>query len=190
MATSSRDRISVDLHGLRTALFERARARGTSPSKLVRDALSDALRQPEESSHGRVAIGPTSDTRARARLTIRISRADAAATLDAARRAGLPLGAFIAGLVASVPVLSVGSSRGDHIVALTASCGELSTLSRNVRHLTRLLREGNVRAALEYRDMLVTLVGDIRGHLMLASGVLADLRPKRQTSGVSKHAST
>ena len=39
-----------------------------------------------------------------------------------------------------------------------------------------------MRAALEYRDMLGTLNGDIRGHLTLASGVLADLRPRRPTA--------
>ena len=36
MAPSSRDRISVDLHGLKAALFERAQALGVSPSGLVR----------------------------------------------------------------------------------------------------------------------------------------------------------
>ena len=43
MAPSSRDRISVDLHGLKAALFERAQALGVSPSDLVRTTLADAL---------------------------------------------------------------------------------------------------------------------------------------------------
>ena len=42
MAPSSRDRISVDLHGLKAALFERAQARGVSPSGLVRTTLAEA----------------------------------------------------------------------------------------------------------------------------------------------------
>jgi hypothetical protein len=45
MTPSSRDRISVDLRGLRAALFEQARARGISPSDLVRAALATAIDQ-------------------------------------------------------------------------------------------------------------------------------------------------
>jgi hypothetical protein len=186
MTPSSRDRISVDLRGLRAALFERARARNVSPSRLVRDALADALGPAEPASPDRVAAGAALSVEDRVRLTMRMSRAEASATLAAARRAGLAPGALVAGLVAEVPALSSGFGRADHIAALIASSGELSTLSRNIRHLTRLLREGNVHAALEYRDMLVTLDGDIRGHLTLASSVLADLRPRRPTSVASK----
>ena len=185
MTPSSRDRISVDLHGLRAALLERARARGISPSKLVRDALVDALGQAATSGAGG-AVGAALSPDDRMRLSLRMSRADAEATLVAARRAGLAPGAFVAGLVADVPALSAGSSRADHIATLVASSGELSTLSRNIRHLIRLLQEGNVRAALEYRDMLGTLDGDVRRHLTLASGVLADLRPRRLTVVASK----
>ncbi len=186
MTPSSRDRISVDLRGLRAALFERARARGVSPSVLVRDALSAALGQSESAGPVRIAIGAAQAAKDRKRLTMRMTRADAIATLNAAQRAGLTPGAFVAGLVADVPALSAGSGRADHIAALIASSGELSTLSRNIRHLTRLLGEGNVRAALEYRDMLGTLDGDIRRHLTLASGVLAELRPRRSSSVASK----
>ena len=44
----------------------------------------------------------------------------------------------------------------------------------------------NVPSALEYRDVLITLDRDVRGHLMLAAGVLADLRPKRRAPDASK----
>ena len=185
MTPSSRDRISVDLHGLRAALFERARASGISPSKLVRDALVDALGQTGTSREG-AALGAALLRDERIRMSLRMSRADAGATLVAARRAGLAPGAFVASLVADVPALSAGSSRADHIAALIESSAGLSTLSRDIRYLTKLLREGNVHAALEYRDMLMTLDGDIRAHLTLASGVLADLRPRRPTAVVPK----
>ena len=58
MPASSRDRISVDLRGLKAPLFERARARGVSPSGLVRDALIDALGRTGPSSPDHVAAGP------------------------------------------------------------------------------------------------------------------------------------
>ena len=87
-------------------------------------------------------------------------------------------------------MLSGGASRADHLAALVASSAELSTLSRDIHHLTSLLRQGNVRAAQEYRERLDTLAGDVRSHLSLASGVLADLQPRSQRADASKHPTT
>lgn len=187
MAPSSRDRISVDLCGLKAALLERARARGLSPSEFVRDALVHALGLSEPSGSDRRAPALSLPMEGRVRLSLRMSRDEVLATRAAARDAGLSPGAFIAGLVADVPALSSGTSRTAHLAALIASSAELSTLSRNIHHLTSLLRQGAVRPALEYRAMLDTLAGDVRGHLKLASRVLADLRPRRRCFGPSKH---
>jgi hypothetical protein len=191
MSTSSRDRISVDLHGLRALLFERARPHGVSPSALVRDALVKALEGGGEGSVGRAESAAPVPSEARVRLTLLMSREEAKAILEAARQAGLTPGAYIAGLMAAVPVLTSGANRRDHIATLTASNAELSILSRNIHHLTSLLREGNVRLAMEYRTMLDTLAGDVRTHLKLASGVLADLQPqRRRLAGAVKHPTT
>lgn len=190
MTPSSRDRISVDLRGLKAALFERAQARGASPSGLVRDALVEVLGQTEPSSLDRIAAGARLPTEDRVRLSLRMSREEASATLAAARQAGLAPGAFVAGLVAGVPALLSGAGRDAHIAALIASSAELSTLSRDIHHLTSLLRQGNVRAAQEYRERLDTLAGDVRNHLSLASRVLADLRPRSQHADAPKHPAT
>jgi hypothetical protein len=85
-------------------------------------------------------------------------------------------------MLAEVPLLTSGSAaRPDLLVALNASCAELSTLTRNLHHLTTLLRQGQVRAAMEYRQMLNTLDGDVREHLAIAAALLAELRPARPT---------
>ena len=82
-----------------------------------------------------------------------------------------------------MPSLSGDSgNRLDCLAALTTSCAELSTLSRNVNHLTALLRKGDVRPAQEYRRMLDTLGDDVRAHLRLAARVLAELRPARSST--------
>ena len=190
MAPSSRDRISVDLRGLKAPLFERARARGVSPSGLVRNALIDALGRTEPSSLDHVAERARLPTEDRVRLSLRMSRQEASATLAAAREAGLAPGAYVADLVAGVPALVGGASRDEHISALIASSAELSTLSRDIHHRTSLLRQGNVRAAQEYRERLDTLAGDVRRHLSLASGVLADLRPRSHRADASVHPTT
>ena len=178
MTPSTRDRISVDLRGLKAALFDRAQALGVSPSGLVRTTLADALGHADAVDLDRVLPHQLRGNGERVRLCLRMSRDHARATVEGARRAGLGVGDYIAGLVADVPVLTSGSSRADHIGALMASSAELSTLSRNIHRLTVLLRQADVEPARAYREMLDRLAGDVRGHLELAARVLADLRPR------------
>ena len=189
MAPSSRDRISVDLHGLKAALFERAQALGVSPSGLVRTTLAEALvrSDPTDIDHSMQRL--KSGNGDRVRLGLRMSRAQARATLEGARRAGLNPGDYVGGLVVGVPVLSGAGNRPDHIAALIASSAELSTFSRNLHHLTKLLRQGEFRPAQEYRPMLDTLGADVRSHLALVAGALADLRPRGGTMAAGRSAS-
>jgi hypothetical protein len=114
------------------------------------------------------------------KLSIRLTAADAARLDAGARRAGLSRGAYITSLLADDAVCSEGSaSRVECVAALVTSSAALSTLSRNLHHLTLLLREGDVRAAQEYRAMLDSLGADVRAHLAGAAGLLAELRPRR-----------
>ena len=190
MPASSRDRISVDLQGLKAALVDQARVRGVSPSDFVRSALVDALGRSDPLAQSRSVTSEFVSMQTRVRLSLRMTRHEASATLAAARHAGLTPGAYVAGWVAGIPALTGGASRADHVAAHIASSAELSTLTRNIHHLTSLLRQGHVQAAQEYREMLDTLAGDVRGHLILASSVLADLQPRRQRAEPVKHPTT
>ena len=183
MAPSSRDRISVDLHGLRATLVERAQARRASVSVLVREAVERELGLVDGLKAPGAAEGTTASAGSTVKLSIRLTSGEAERFDAAARRAGLSRGAFLAGLLADVPSLSGGTgSRLDCLAALTASSAELSTLTRNINHLTALLRQGEVRPAQEYRRMLDTLGDDVREHLKLAASVLAELRPARSSA--------
>jgi hypothetical protein len=182
LAPSARDRISVDLHGLKAALVARAAAERVDVSVVVRRAVerevavAAATSESAGESHNPHAAGST------VKLSIRLTSAEAAQLAAGAARAGLSRNAYVAGLLAEVPLLMTGSaSRPDLLAALNASCAELSTLTRNLHHLTTLLRQGQVRAAMEYRQMLDTLGGDVREHLAMAAGLLAELRPARPT---------
>jgi hypothetical protein len=187
MAPSSRDRISVDLQGLKVALCKRAQAAGMLPSTLVREALAAALGEPAANGVLRVSCARRVRSESRARLSLRMSRAQAAAVIEAAHRAGMSPGDYVANLVAGVAALTVGTRRTDHVAALIASCAEMSSLSRNVHHLTLLLHDGASRAAQEHLVMLDTLAGDVREHLRLASTVLAELRPRGAQGAASKN---
>jgi hypothetical protein len=193
MNTPSHDFVTVDMRGLKAALVARAQAHRVSVSVLVRRAVERELGPGDVPAEGQVSAPPGAATPSTMKLSIRLTSPEAEQLAAGARRAGLSRGAFLAGLLAGVPVLSGGAgSRPDSIAALTASSAELSTLSRSINHLTALLRRGEVRPAQEYRRMLDTLGDDVRAHLSLASGVLADLRPAHQsgTGGEPRHRRT
>lgn len=182
MQTNPRERISIDLQGLKAALVERSQALCMSPSELMRKALVQALDTPATPKREAAGRPPWKRPRDRTRLCLRMGQEEAISTLAAARRAGMSPGDYVAGLVAGVPVLLNGGGRSDHIAALTTSNAHVANLSRNVYALTRFLTQANVEQARVYRDMLDTLNGDVRRHLMLASSVLAELgRPGRST---------
>jgi hypothetical protein len=188
MNTSTHDFVTVDMRGLKAALVARAQSERVSVSVLVRAAVARDLGLADVAEPGRMAEPSGTASRAACvKLSIRMTPDEAEQLAAGARAAGLSRGAYLAGLVANIPVLSGGGNRIDHLAALIESSAELSTLSRNIHHLTSLLREGNVRPALEYRAMLDTLASDVRGHLKLASSVLADLRPRRGSADASKH---
>ena len=185
MNTPTHDFVTVDMRGLKGALVARAQALRVSVSVLVRKAVERELALVDGSTELEHAMRATPSAALIVKLSIRMTSGEAEQLDTAARRAGLSRGAFLAGLLTNVPSLTGSAgSRLDCLAALTASSAELSTLSRNINHLTSLLRQGEVRAAQEYRRMLDTLGDDVRAHLSLAARVLAALRPSR-TSGTS-----
>lgn len=184
MTSSSHDFVTVDMRGLKVALVSRAQAERVSVSAVVRRAVQRELGLVDASAERKASASPSAPP---VKLSIRLTSAEAEQLGNGARRAGLSRGAFLAGLLAGVPSLSGGAgSRPDGIAALTASSAELATLTRNIHHLSALLRQGEVRAAQEYRRMLDTLGDDVRAHLRLAGSVLADLRPARASGNGSR----
>lgn len=176
MDPSSRDRISVDLRGMKAALVARARARGVLPSDVVREALVAVLGT--EATFGAVQpMQPPHQPAERVRVSLRMSASDATALLDAAQGTEMTAGDFVTALLARTALLQGAQAPAAQLATLTASCAELATLSRNLHHLTSLLRQGSVRAAQEYRAMLDHVGADVHAHLAEATSLIAQLRP-------------
>lgn len=175
MTESSRDRISVDLQGLKPALLACAQARGVSPSELIRKALAIALDHSAPS--GPTRPGPRGP---RVRISLRLGAEQATALQTAARTAGLSAGDCVAALLAGVFRMTAAERPSDQVAALTASCSVLTSLNRDLRHLTLLLSRGSVEAARQYRDRLDEVDRQVRAHLLLAAAVLADLKHLRR----------
>lgn len=179
MNTTAHDFVTVDMRGLKAALVARAQAERVSVSVLVRAAVARDLGLAVDGEASRMdepTARPTS-----VKLSIRMTADEARQLAAGARAARLSRGAYLAGLIANVPVLSAGGGRTEHIATLMASCAELSTFSRNVHRLTALLRQANVEPARPYREMLDTLARDVRGHLESAARVLAELQPQSRS---------
>lgn len=179
MNTPTHDFVTVEMRGLKAALVARAQAQRVSVSELVRCAVARYLGlsvveggpQSVEVPHG---VGHAASVK----LSIRMTVEEAAQLAAGARAAGLSRGAYLAGLVAHVPVLAGGASRVEHIAALSESTAEVATLSRNLHLLSTQLRRGEDESSRPLRLMLDTLARDVRQHLDLASSTLADLQPR------------
>lgn len=148
------------MRGLKGALIERSRADRVSVSSLVRDFVASGLGRggTSESPHPWEGVRST----ARVRLSIRVSAAEAQQFAEGATRAGLSHAAYLAELVAGASLGVATVTRAEQMASLAATNAELSTLSRNVRHLATLLSRGSVQEARVYSAMLNTIVADVR----------------------------
>ncbi|MDM7950538.1 hypothetical protein [Hydrogenophaga sp.] len=180
MNTSTHDFVSVEMRGLKAALVARAQAQRVSVSELVRSAVARDLGLSVVEGAPKSVEAPQGAGHAvSVKLSIRMTAMEAGQLAAGARAAGLSRGAYLAGLVAHVPVLTGGASRIEHIAVLNESTAELATFSRNLHLLSTLLRRSEGESSRLLRLMLDTLARDVRQHLDLASSTLADLQPRR-----------
>ncbi len=168
-------------------MVERAQSERVSVSVLVRRAVARDLGMADTSLKENPEGSRRSATRTiTVKLSIRLTTDEADRLVAGAQSAGLSRGAYLAGLVAGIPVLTSGFKRGDQLAELAETNAHLSSLSRNVHALTRFLTLGDVPQALMHRDMLNRLDGDIRRYLSQAAALLADLRPRGHTAGTRR----
>lgn len=185
MNTPSHEFVTVDLRGSKTELVARARADRVSVSSIVRSAVARELGRTGEPAtpSAESATGRADATDRTVKLSIRLHASEAERLAAGARAAGLSRAAYLVGLIDAVPALTTIANRPNLVAAVVASTAELATLARSLRHLSALLRHGEVQAARPYREMLDTLSSDVHRHLETASTTLAQLRPRRPHAG-------
>jgi hypothetical protein len=178
MNTAPHEFVTVDMRGLKAALVARAREQRVSVSAVVRDAVAHAMPSAlvVASGEGVRSAVDSASSRGAVKLSIRLTPAEVRRLDAGAEAAGLSRAAFLSGLLDGINVLSAGG-RQDHLAALVSASAELSTLSRNVRHLAVLLGRSEWRAAQAYRSMLDTIADDVEKHLRVAGDVLIQMRP-------------
>jgi hypothetical protein len=178
MRAAAREFFTVDLRGLRAALAARAASQGETESDVLRSALavalgSDACSDTVEPAAPRDALHMGGSIK----LSVRLPRPAAQRLDHQARAAGLSRAAYLSRLIDGAPPVIASVDRAAATVALSASTTELALLSRDINHLTQLLRRGASEAARQYRERLDTLDADVRAHLDKAALTLAELSP-------------
>jgi hypothetical protein len=184
MRAAAREFFTVDLRGLRAALTARAASQGVTESDVLRSALAAAL----DSDACSVAIAlsrQNDDSHAGGsiKLSVRLPRRAANRLDQQARAAGLSRGAYLSQLIEGAPSVIASADRAAGAAALSASAAELALLSRDINHLTQLLRRGAGEAARQYRERLDHLDADVRLHLDQAALTLAELSSSRVGAG-------
>jgi hypothetical protein len=177
---------TLDLRGLRPALAARAARLGVNESDVVRSALAAALATEAECATTETArlassAGNPATPNPQVKLSTRMPRKAAARLDHNARAAGLSRGAYLARVIEAAPPVMAAADRKAGYAALSASAAELALLSRDLHHLTALLRAGDLHAAAPYRETLNTLDADVRLHLAKATSTLTDLSTQRST---------
>jgi hypothetical protein len=189
MTPVAREFFTVDLRGLRAALSARAAHTGLTESDVLRSALAAALGNTD--CMAEVASPSAADRPSfinQIKLSLRLPRGVADRLNRHARAAGLSRGAYLSRLIeGALPVLA-STDRAAGIAALSASANEVALLSRDINHLTHLLRGGSTDAARQYTERLEALDADVRAHLALAAATLAAVSPARRAASRSARA--
>jgi hypothetical protein len=183
MTPVAREFFTVDLRGLRAALAARAAHTGMTESDVLRSAVAAALGNTEcVPEVGSPCAGDPPSATHQIKLSLRLPRRVAEHLDRHARAAGLSRGAYLSCLIDGAPAVVASTDRAAGFAALSASANEVALLSRDINHLTQLLRRGSTDAARQYAERLETLEADVRSHLALAAATLAELAPARRAA--------
>ena len=173
MASSSRDRVTIDLRGIGDAVRDAARGRGATLAVFALQALVDAM-GPRGAVATSLGFTPPGSAHLTVKLTLRLSQPDAEAMVLSAGALGLSYGEYVAKLVNGTPLPAPAAEREADRAALLASTDHLSVIATDLHAFMRMLLKLDVRGMEPYRERVHSLDADIQRHLALASKLMAD----------------
>jgi hypothetical protein len=180
MRPSPRDRITIELRGMRERLHRLAAARKTTTSALARQALVSLLDvEPSDADHHKHEASSACDD-AVVKLTLRLSATHAVALATRARAADVSQGAFVAALIDGNPQTPLPRDHADAVAAVVASTDQLALMCTDINALTRLAKIGATEEAQSYRARVWSLVDDVRSHLAVVAPLVASLKLVRR----------
>jgi hypothetical protein len=176
---NSRDRVTIELRGLRERLNALAAARKTTTAALARTAIVSLLdAEPSDNQIGRNDAVMRDDLVVK--VTLRLSAAHATALATGARSADVSQGTYVAGLIDGMPANPLPPDHTQAVAALIGSTNQLAAMSADLNAFMRLLVRGSSTEMERYRAGILSLADDVRSHLALAALLVAELRSARR----------
>jgi hypothetical protein len=172
-----RDRVTVDLRGLRTRLEARAHQQHVTTAALVRRAVVLMLDDKDTGGAELACVKP--ETGKVAKLTLRMSPVHALLLAKRALAADVSQGRYVCTLLDGMPAPARPADHSAAVTALRASTDKVAAMSVDLNAFLRLLRLGPNKEMESYRAGLISLADDMRAHLATASALIADLATPR-----------
>jgi hypothetical protein len=176
LCSPARDRITVELRGLRERLHAVASARQMTTAALARQALIALLDSEPAQRDGsaRDNIQMRDDTVVK--LTLRLSASHALALTTRARTADVSQGAYVAALIDGHPPVPRPRDHADAVAAVLACTDQLAVMCTDINALMRMLRSANQAGLQPYAERMRSLDVDVRRHLIVASSLISELK--------------
>jgi hypothetical protein len=180
MRPGPRDRITIELRGLRERLYAQASARGVTVATLARSTLMASL-DGEPGGSDRLPHEHVTGARGEAHLkvTLRLPAAHALLLAKRARAADVAQGTYVAGLIDGVPLAPLPANHANAVAALVGSTDQLATLGTDLNAFMRLVGRVPSPELERYGAGLQALADEVRGHLAVAAPLVAALKTAR-----------
>ncbi|MBU4506664.1 MAG: hypothetical protein L6414_12720 [Hydrogenophaga sp.] len=180
MGNPQRDRVTIDLRGLREPLQSRALVNQMTPAALVRQAVLAYLAP--KSGDQKPDPKPLKYVREEqvVKVTLRLPAGHAALMNYKARIADVSKSIYVAALIEGAPP---PRNHAQTVAALQASTNRLAIVSTDLSAYLRILHMVKPGASQElerFRAGIKTLNEDIRRHLDTAAELVAELRATRR----------
>ena len=117
------------------------------------------------------------------KVTVRLGVWHAVRLARCARKAGMPQGTYLDGLIDGVPPNPRPIDHGAAVAALADSTQKVAAMSADIHGFLRLMRNAKAGEAEKYRAALMSLSEDVRLHLEVASRLMAGLTSRQRMNG-------
>jgi hypothetical protein len=174
-AAALRDRVTVDLRGIRPRLQAQAAKRQMTTAALVRHAVTAMLDDTPSDVGGYAPIDSASGTPV-LKVTLRLPVGHAVVLASRARVADVSQGTYVARLIDGTPAQPRAPNHTQAVAALMASTDRLAALSADLNAFMRLLGRTPSSQLEPYRASIRSLASDVRVHLASAAALVAELR--------------
>lgn len=173
-----RDRVTVDMRGIRPQLQALVAKRQMTAAAMVRRAVTAMLEDAPCDTGDSGPIGSTSGIQA-LKVTLRLPAAHAVLLASRARVADVSQGMYVARLIDGTPAQPRAPDHTQAIAALMSSSDRLAALSADLNAFMRLVGRIPGSKLEPYRASIWSLSDDVREHLASAAALLAALRAPR-----------